>query len=33
MEEGEYARINEELNDGSKICRTYDWLFNYDIFS
>jgi diketogulonate reductase-like aldo/keto reductase len=33
MEEAEYRKITDELNDGSKICRTYDWLFNYDIFS
>ena len=33
MEDTEYRRITDELHDGSKICSTYEWLFNYDIFS
>ncbi|TNV76708.1 hypothetical protein FGO68_gene6488 [Halteria grandinella] len=33
MEESEYKRITDELHDGSKICKTYEWLFNYDLWA
>lgn len=33
MEQAEYKRITDELHDGSKISRGYDWTFFYDIFT
>lgn len=33
MDDAEYKRITDELHDGSKICKTYDWLFNYDLWA
>jgi hypothetical protein len=33
MDEADYQRISDELHDGGKICKTYDWLFNYDVYA
>lgn len=33
MDKIDYDRITDELHDGSKICKTYDWLFNYDVYA
>jgi diketogulonate reductase-like aldo/keto reductase len=33
MDVEEYKKITDDLHDGSKICKTYDWIFNYDLFA